>query len=335
MNWLIVAGIILVFVYQIISIINYEQYNPRPAPQSIQQQMEQEEGMPGPIGQFVLNGWGIKGLFGHMWLHGGILHVVGNLLFLWIFGNAVCAKIGNFRYFPIYIGLGLVAAISHLIFSGGPMIGASGAINGIVGMFLVFFPQNEITVYLVGWFVLLPRVWEFSLSSYWMILFWFTFDVLGAFLGGGQVAYFAHVGGFLAGFALAVVMLKTKVVVMEPRYEKSLLDIIDEWRHPPEPEPDTSLSDFRRDMEFAEELERKSHPSAVAIPPAAVMPPARTSSHEPDRLITLDPAPKEEFIRFVCSCGKKVKIPAKFAGKSGRCPACKKQIKIPELFEPD
>jgi hypothetical protein len=90
----------------------------------------------GQVRPFILNGWTLKGFFGHIWLHGGILHLLGNMLFLWIFGNAVCAKIGNFKYLPIYIGLGLVAGFSQLVFSGQGSLGASGAINGIVGMYL-------------------------------------------------------------------------------------------------------------------------------------------------------------------------------------------------------
>ena len=86
------------------------------------------------------------------------------------------------------------------MFTGGNAIGASGAINGIVGMYLVFFPINEITCYFV--FLLLPRlIKEFSLSSIWMILFWLAFDIWGAMRGGGQVAYFAHLGGFAGGFS--------------------------------------------------------------------------------------------------------------------------------------
>jgi hypothetical protein len=257
-----------------------------------------------------------------MWLHAGIMHILGNLLFLWIFGNAVCAKIGNIKFFLIYIFLGVIAGIAHLIFSGQPVIGASGAINGVVGMFLVFFPQNEITCY----WVFIPYVREFTMSSYWMILFWFAFDLLGALLGGGGVAYFAHVGGFIAGFAIAVAMLRYKMVVMEPRYEKSLLDFYDEWRHPPEPKPDAVFSNFQRDIEYAKQLE-------APLPlPVSVAPPVMDNSRAEERLIVIDDPPPEEFIRFACTCGRKVKIPAKFAGKSGRCPACKKQIKIPNQF---
>jgi membrane associated rhomboid family serine protease len=121
------------------------------------------------------------------------------MLFLWIFGNAVCAKIGNLRYLPIYTGLGIIAGMSQLLFSGEGGLGASGAINGIVGMYLVFFPTNEITCYFLMIFLLRPCVKEFSLSSYWMILFWLAFDIWGAMQGGGGIAYFAHLGGFAGG----------------------------------------------------------------------------------------------------------------------------------------
>lgn len=128
----------------------------------------------GEIRPFILDGWTIEGLLGHIWLHGGVIHLLGNMLFLWIFGNAVCAKIGNIRYLPIYLGLGVIAGISHLIFVGGSVVGASGAIYGIVGMYLVFFPENEITCYLVFFFPLLirPYIKEFCMSSIWIILFW-------------------------------------------------------------------------------------------------------------------------------------------------------------------
>jgi membrane associated rhomboid family serine protease len=274
----------------------------------------------GQIRPYMLSGLQLKGLFGYIWLHGGILHLLGNLLFLWTFGNAVCAKIGNIRYAPVYIGLGVIAGISHLIFAGGSVIGASGAINGIVGIFLVFFPQNEITCY----WIFFPYIRQFSLSSYWMILFWFAFDILGAFMGGGGVAHFAHLGGFFAGAALAIVMLKTRMVVMEPRYEKSLLDFYEEWRHPPEPKPDGVFSNFQRDIEFAEKMN-----SPQVAPAAGAMPRVIDNFFNEEKMIIMDDPPPDEFIRFACPCGKKVKIPAKFAGKSGRCPACKRQIKIP------
>jgi membrane associated rhomboid family serine protease len=264
------------------------------------------------IRPFILNGWGIKGLFGHIWLHGGYLHLLGNMLFLWIFGNAVCAKIGNFCYLPIYLGLGVIAGITHLVFTGGNAIGASGAINGVVGMYLVFFPENEITCYFVAPFLL--GIKEFSVSSIWMILFWLVFDVWGAMSGGGGVAYFAHLGGFAGGFVLAILMLKLKLVVMEESYEKSLLQLLSGKKGPSEYE---STPYYFGHLGLSEKYLETAEPVTDE--------PAKSKS------IPLEPEPaKEEFIHFTCSCGKRIKVPVKYAGKTGRCPKCKLRIRIPD-----
>src|SRR5690606_4238592 len=98
----------------------------------------------------VLYGWGLSGMFGHVFLHGGLLHLFGNMLFLWAFGNAVCAKVGNFRYAALFFVLAFASAAVHNLFDGHPAIGASGAINGVVGLFLVYFPRNDIRCF--WWF---------------------------------------------------------------------------------------------------------------------------------------------------------------------------------------
>jgi membrane associated rhomboid family serine protease len=269
----------------------------------------------GKIRPFILNGWEIKGLFGYIWLHGGILHLLGNMLFLWIFGNAVCAKIGNLSYLPIYLGLGLISGIAHLVFTGGSMLGASGAINGIVGMYLVFFPTNDITCYFVFLFFLRPIIKEFTLSSIWMVLFWLAFDVWGAIKGGGQVAYFAHLGGFAGGFVLAVLMLKLKIVKME-RYEKSLLQVFADYKKPSSDEFEPQYKGYLGMIQ----KELQEQPESIA-----------TRSPAEQKTITLEPEiPKEEFIRFTCPCGKRLKMPSKYAGRTGRCPKCNARIKIPD-----
>lgn len=277
----------------------------------------------GEIRPYMLDGLALKGLFGHMWLHGGILHLLGNMLFLWIFGNAICAKIGNLRYIPVYIGMGLIAAFSHLIFTGGSMLGASGAINGIVGMFLVLFPQNEITCYFVY-----GAIRQLNVSSAWMILFWLVFDIWGAMQGGGGVAYFAHLGGFAGGVVLAILMLKFKMLTME-RYEKSLLQVIEEYRHPTPLQTDHASRYY--DYLGATANEQPELP-LVPIPPVPFVP--KTISFDPPEQPETIPlesqVPKDEFIRFACACGKRLKMPAKYAGKTGKCPKCSARLKIPD-----
>ncbi len=259
----------------------------------------------GILAQFVLRGWGIKGIFGYMWLHGGLLHLLGNMIFLWLFGNAVCSKLGNVLYLPVYVGLGMVAAITHLIFVGGSMIGASAAINGIVGMYLVFFPENSISCF----FLLIYYPVRFSVSGYWMILLWFAFDVLGAVLSRnrlGGVAYDAHISGFLAGFVLAIIMLKKRYIVML-RDEKSLLDLLGfEKKHVPK--------ERRRDMAFWQQEWRKSETEKPEL---------GTIQPEAEKL-------QEEFIRYKCICGQKIKTAKENAGKIVRCPNCSTRWKVPE-----
>lgn len=287
--------------------------------QIIKQQILQKYFVWAKIRPFILEGCKIKGLFGHIWLHGGLIHLLGNLLFLWIFGNAVCAKIGNLAYVPIYIILGIFAGIAHLLFQGGPVIGASGAIMGIVGMYLMFFYENNITCFFIWIYFLRPIVRQFTLSSFWMILFWLAFDIFGASRGGGTVAYFAHLGGFAAGFGLAFFMLKIKWIVME-KYEKSLLQMWAERKNPPTDLYGSNPKMFPYDLET-----QKPEP-----PPNVEMLKLDRKTVEVEKMPSELDQSKDRLIRFMCPCGKKVKAPVKYAGKLAKCPRCKKRVKIPE-----
>jgi membrane associated rhomboid family serine protease len=288
-----------------------------------------------PFEEYLLTGWRNKGMFTHMWLHGGLLHLIGNLLFLWIFGNAVCAKIGNIIYAPIYIIAGLSAAMTYLLFSSHPALGASGAINGIVGMYLVLFPTNSITCY---WSLTMLYWKEFEAPSYAMILLWLAYDIFGAAVGGSNIAYFAHFGGFATGFVIAIILLKTKFITMT-QYEKSLLDIFSEMRS--KPPPRESYSD--RILTQAHSTPDKKQ-TTEEIPAGT----AAETKQIPQPVLSVDdffrqPAPQTEplpsqsktgtgdgFIRFYCTCGKRCKVPAQFAGKTGKCPQCKQPVKIPK-----
>jgi len=164
------------------------------------------------VDPFVLNGWSVAGLLGHMWLHTGYSHIIGNLIFLWVFGNAVCAKVGNVLYLPVYIGTGLVAGFIHLIFDGRMSIGASGAIFGIIGIYFVLYPFNSIKCFL--WILFYVR--RFSIAGLWIILLWVALNVLGAISGyTGGAAYFVHIGGFVGGVTLAIILLKSKLVARD------------------------------------------------------------------------------------------------------------------------
>ncbi len=340
-NWLIAFVIVVVFAFQVVDRINnpvrWEIVEPNSEPVSADPNTVEEiiepNQWPGVdarmpsfrvitpkrvTDQFVLNGWNFKGMIGHMWLHGGLIHMFGNLLFLWVFGNAVCSKINNLMYLPVYLLLGLGAAVGHLLFTGGAAIGASGAINGIVGMFLVFFPENDITC----WFTFTIFYWRrFTMSSYWMILLWLLWDIAGAVMSMGAssgVAYFAHVGGFAVGLGVAVLMLKKGWIKME-RYEKSLLELVAERVHP-------SAGEFRRDLGAYGTWESEVDDESSEVVPEAYQ---ETQRNEPEQVAVVAEEPKADFIRFVCSCGKRVKVQTRYAGKVGRCPMCKKRVQIP------
>ena len=173
------------------------------------------------VNRMVLHGWAPTGLFGHMLLHVGLMHLIGNMLFLWVFGNAVCAKITNIAYLPLFVALGLFAAATHNVLDGGAAVGASGAINGIVGMYLVFYPLNNVScVWIFGLYGN-----TFSISGMWLILLWLLFDIWGATTGEAGVAYWAHLGGIAAGAGLASVMLAMGWTRMTTS-ERSIYDVL-------------------------------------------------------------------------------------------------------------
>ena len=143
-------------------------------------------------------------LFTSMFIHGGFLHVGGNMLYLWIFGNNIEDVMGHFRFIVFYLLCGVIAVYSHALIdhtSTVPMVGASGAVSGILGAYLLLFPHAKVlTLVPLGFFTQIIRI-----PALFVLGFWFLAQFLNAFLGFNQqggVAWFAHVGGFLAGMFL-------------------------------------------------------------------------------------------------------------------------------------
>lgn len=169
----------------------------------------------------VLHNWSPVGLLGHMLLHGGLMHLAGNMLFLWVFGNAVCASTSNRWYPALYIGFGVAAGVAHMIFNGEPMVGASGAINGVVGMALAMYPENRVSVF----WLFFVRFGTFRAPLWTMALLWLAFDLWGALRGGGNVAYWAHLGGFFAGVATGYFALRKGWVELTQFDNRSLDEI--------------------------------------------------------------------------------------------------------------
>jgi len=179
-----------------------------------------------PLGEhLMLGGKSWVGMVGHVLVHADILHLLGNMLFLWVFGNAVCAKVGNLVYPFFYFGLGFAAGLGAFLLDPRPAVGASGAINGIVGMFVVWYLLNEISCWYAYWFFGVADAGSYSVSSFWMVLLWLAFDIWGAIRGGGNVGYVAHLAGFTLGVTLGILLLVVGWVEMEEG-ERSLLQIV-------------------------------------------------------------------------------------------------------------
>jgi len=144
-----------------------------------------------------------------MFLHGGWLHLLGNMLYLWIFGDNVEDAIGHVRYLIFYLLCGTLATFSHALISPAssiPAIGASGAIAGVLGAYLILYPRARVlTLIPLGFFMFLREVPAVFILGFWFVIQFFTgvlsIGVRTADQGGG-IAYFAHIGGFLAGIVL-------------------------------------------------------------------------------------------------------------------------------------
>jgi hypothetical protein len=142
-----------------------------------------------------------------MFMHGGIAHIIGNMVFLWVFGDNIEDKFGRVKYILLYLAWGAAAALLHSVFavstgeSGIPAVGASGAISGILGAYMVMFPRARIYTVLMAFFIYTIRI---PVLVY--IPIWFAMQVIFAAIGqlgfgGSNVAYLAHIGGFVAGVA--------------------------------------------------------------------------------------------------------------------------------------
>jgi len=149
---------------------------------------------------------GYSTIFSSMFLHGGWMHIIGNMLYLWIFGNNIEDSMGHLRFTFFYLLTGIAAAAAHLALNPAstvPTIGASGAVSGVLGAYLILFPHARVqTLMTLGWFIRIVY-----LPAWVLLIFWIGLQLLNQALApmdptAGGVAYAAHIGGFVAGLAL-------------------------------------------------------------------------------------------------------------------------------------
>ena len=165
-------------------------------------------------GPCQLGGLTWQALLTSMFLHGSWMHLVGNMWFLWIFGYNVEDSMGHLRFVAFYLATGLAASFAHVLVDPGseiPVVGASGAISGIMGAYLVLYPRAAVhTLFIIVVFVRIIPLPAWVMLGYWMLIQLVSSAVTPA--GGGGVAYGAHIGGFLAGVALIFLFRNPKLV---------------------------------------------------------------------------------------------------------------------------
>jgi len=168
-------------------------------------------------------------MFVSMFLHGGWLHLGGNMLYLWIFGDNVEDRLGHGKYLFFYLACGLVATLAHATMnpeSRVPSIGASGAIAGVLGAYVVLFPKQRVTTLIpIFIFIIVREVPAVLLLGFWIViqLFFGAASMnAGDLQSAGGVAYFAHIGGFVAGMLLVVLLggLRRPARAVYPYYRR-------------------------------------------------------------------------------------------------------------------
>ena len=157
--------------------------------------------------------WPPLTLITSMFIHGSFWHIFGNMIYLWVFGNSVEDRLGHFRFVLFYLACGVFSGLAQTVAmpaSLAPIIGASGAIAGVMGAFFIRFPRaHVITLIIIFFFIRLVRVPAAVFLGLWFL---FQVFVSAPFFGSaaGNIAYFAHIGGFLVGMVLFMVLEKNK-----------------------------------------------------------------------------------------------------------------------------
>lgn len=150
-------------------------------------------------------------LITYQFLHGGWMHLISNMAFLWVFADNIEDAFGHFGFLLFYLLCGIAAGLLHTVMqpdSGAPLIGASGAVSGVLAAYLLLYPKARI------WILLFMRI-PLPISAFWALSGWFALQLLSIFISSedeAQVAWWAHIGGFLAGLILTFV-LRSRLLV--------------------------------------------------------------------------------------------------------------------------
>ncbi len=147
-------------------------------------------------------------MFTAMFIHGGLMHFIGNMLFLWVFGDNIEDTFGHLKYLAFYLIAGILATLAHFAIDTGsqtPLVGASGAISGVLGAYLLLYPRNRIRTLIIYFLITVV-----NLRATWLLLIWIGLQVIQGLLSIGvssqvSTAFFAHIGGFAVGVAIGAI----------------------------------------------------------------------------------------------------------------------------------
>ncbi len=213
-TWMLIAINVMVFLYQVslgprASELFVYQYGAIPAV------VTGARSLPGNLAEIPP----ILSIFTSMFLHGGWMHLIGNMWYLWIFGNNIEEAMGGLRYLAFYLVCGFLASMSQILANTGstlPSIGASGAIAGVLGAYIMLYPRARVLTLVV----LLFFIRLLYIPAGFILGIWFIFQLLSGSMAGpqntGGVAFWAHIGGFLAGVLLVGLFKKRDVHFFNP-----------------------------------------------------------------------------------------------------------------------
>jgi membrane associated rhomboid family serine protease len=178
------------------------------------------------LNHLVLSDWSPVGFIGYQFLHSGVFHLVGNMILLWVFGNALNGIMHDLDFILAYLATGVLAGALHLLVDGAPVVGASGSISGLMGLYLAVYPQNKVSC--LYWWII--RAGTFDIRGYLLIIGWFLWDLISALRHVPGVACWAHVGGTLAGFAIGLLLLKLGRIHIDDYDNPTVLDLMSRTR---------------------------------------------------------------------------------------------------------
>jgi membrane associated rhomboid family serine protease len=271
--------------------------------------------------EYGSGGTSVLGHVGHLVLHAGWVHLISNMWFLMVFGVAVCGRVGGAYFVACYLAIGIVGSLIEGLFVDGLSIGASGAVTGTIGAYVIIAPRTRV----VFWFWWFFRVWDNIKIPSWVVASaWFLLDAFGVLGPGDGVNYVAHILGLAIGLVLGLLAVRFGVAPLVDE-EPSLPELRGwTWALPRSERGRLRNRDAVWMAETRHEIAPKRAKKTHAVsPPRVARPPAHRT---PDASRTQATGPALATVLLTCGCGWSVEGPALFMGDGARCRRCQRWI---------